>query len=93
MSNSKNSDSGFVSGSYVTMNNAVTLCLRTAATTGPVVHLSHYISKGPRWNDTGRGKQKNSGKENLSQSQFVHHKFHLNLPEREPGSQRKEAED
>jgi hypothetical protein len=29
-----------------------------------------------RWNDTDRGKQKNSEK-NLSQSHYVHHKSHM----------------
>jgi hypothetical protein len=35
-----------------------------------------------RWNETDRGKPKNSGK-NLSQSHFVHHKSHI--PGSNPG--------
>jgi hypothetical protein len=36
-----------------------------------------------RWNDTDRGKSKNSEKD-LSQYHFVHHKFHMDWHGREP---------
>jgi hypothetical protein len=38
-----------------------------------------------RWNDTDRGKAKNSEK-NLSQCHSVHHKSHMDWPGREPGT-------
>jgi hypothetical protein len=43
-----------------------------------------------RWNETGRGKPKYSGR-NLSQCHFVHHKSHMDLPGIEPGPPRWEA--
>jgi hypothetical protein len=45
-----------------------------------------------RWNDTDRGKPKNSEK-SLSQCHFIHHKFHMDWPGREPRPPRWEAGD
>jgi hypothetical protein len=43
-----------------------------------------------RWNETDRGKPKNSGN-NLSQCLFVHHKYHMDSPGIKPGPPRWEA--
>jgi hypothetical protein len=64
----------------------VRLCLWTAATNGPVIHLSDDIWV---WRATvewyWQGKPKNSER-NLSQCHFVHHKFHMDWARREAGS-------
>jgi hypothetical protein len=46
-----------------------------------------YESVEPRWNDIERGKLKNS-EENLSQCHFPYHKYNMDWPGCEPGSQR-----
>jgi hypothetical protein len=48
-----------------------------------------YISLGPRWDNIDRGKLKNTGK-NMSQCQFVHHKYHTHWSGCEPGSPQRE---
>jgi hypothetical protein len=46
----------------------------------------------PWWNDIGRGNPKNSEKD-LSLCHFVHHKSPIDLPESEPVSLRRQADD
>jgi hypothetical protein len=63
--------------------NGVRLRLWTASTNGSIVHPPDNGYGERRWNDIDRIKPKNS-KKNLSQSHFVHHKSHVDLPGREP---------
>jgi hypothetical protein len=69
----------------------VRLRLWTAVTNGHIVHPQMLYGYGERrWNDIDRGKPNNSEK-NMSQCHFVHHKFHMDWPGREPETVRWEA--
>jgi hypothetical protein len=55
--------------------------------TGLFVFSQWFLSMEPWWNDTGRGRPKNSER-NVSQCHFVHHKSQMNWLGREPGPPR-----
>jgi hypothetical protein len=79
-----------VTGLFVVLHvDGARLCLWTAATNGPIVHPPGdiYEYEEPWWNDTDRGKPKNSDR-NLSQFHFVHYKSHMDWTERERGPPR-----
>jgi hypothetical protein len=67
----------------------VRLCLWTAVTKRPVVHLPDDVRL---WSPDGMtltGKKPKNSEKNLTGSRFVHHKFHMDWP----GPPRWEADD
>jgi hypothetical protein len=62
---------------HISFVDGARICLRTAATSGPIViSPDDDMSMEPWWiDDTDKGKPKNSVK-NLSHCHFIHHKSH-----------------
>jgi hypothetical protein len=67
-------------------------CLWTSANIEPICSSPRYVSIEHRYNDIDRVKP-NITKRSLSQYHFLHHKSHMDWPEREPGPPLREVYD
>jgi hypothetical protein len=72
------------------LRRGTTVCMELQPPMGPLSIPKMDMEQ--RWNDTGRGKSKDSER-NLSQSHFVHHKSHMDCPGRDPGPPQRESGD